>query len=42
MSDSDQVKESVTTEKTKKQPMTFKQKLDYFKDYYLIKVILVI
>lgn len=42
MSDSDQVKETVTTEETKKQPMTFKQKLEYFKDYYLIKVILII
>lgn len=42
MSDSDQVKDFVTTEKAKKQPMTFKQKVDYFKDYYLLKVVLVL
>ena len=33
MADSDQVKETASVEKENKQPMTFRQKIDYFKDY---------
>ena len=42
MSDSNQVKDTVETKEPSKQPMTLKQKIDYFKDYYLLKVLLVL
>ena len=42
MADSDQVKETASVEKENKQPMTFRQKIEYFKDYYLLKVVLVL
>ncbi len=42
MTDSDQVKETLSAEKCNKPPMTFRQKLFFFKDYYLVKVLLVL
>lgn len=42
MAEPDQVKETVSVEKETKKPMTMRQKIDYFKDYYLLKIVLVL
>ena len=42
MSVSDNVKETDRSKNDTKKDLTFKQKLDYFKDYYLLKVVLVL